>query len=57
MKQIDDLEEVSDMREEVQREKDLAVQLSVAQAMIHSFNHSNKSSVSLLSVEFITILV
>ena len=57
MKQIDNLEEVSDMREEVQREKDLAVQLSVAQAMIYSFNHSSKCSVSLLSVEFITILV
>ena len=41
MKQMDDLEEVSDMREEVQKEKDLTVQLSVAPAIIHSFNHSS----------------
>ena len=46
MKQINDLEGVSDMKDEVEKEKeDLAVQLGVAQTMIQSFNQTGKTSI------------
>ena len=35
------------MKEEVEKERDMAVQLGVAQTMIQSFNHAGKTSMSL----------